>query len=243
MSLARIPATSAGEAAWPGTHAAPLSRALTDLGRHLVTAPIELVPGTPMATASRNSSTKASAKCMNDPASSTMARCQPGLRRNERGSSAGSTSSSAVIPVIFTNPPNGSAFNPYSVSPRIRDHRVWPKPTKNWVTFMWNFLAVRKCPASCSMTETSRANTKITTPSRKLIRLALLPAARQSAPCASPQRAWTHVVMSVLSRSPSRAGARSARAAGQLARPGSRPAIRGQDFLDRGSRRTRTVML
>ena len=83
LSLAWIPATSAGEAGWPGAHAAPLSRALTDLGRHLVIAPIELVPGTPMATASRNSSTKASAKCMNDPATSTMARCQPGLLRNE----------------------------------------------------------------------------------------------------------------------------------------------------------------
>ena len=48
------------------------------------------------------------------------------------------------MPVIFTKPPSGSTLMPYSVSPFVVDHSVWPKPTKNWVTFMWNFLAVKK---------------------------------------------------------------------------------------------------
>ena len=68
---------------------------------------------------------------MNEPDASTIARCQPGLARNERGSSAGSTSSRMVMPVILTNPPSGRAFTPYSVSPRLLDHSVVPKPTKN----------------------------------------------------------------------------------------------------------------
>ena len=59
-----------------------------------------------------------------------MSRCHPGARRNERGSSAGSTSSMDVIPTILTNPPTGKALMPYSVSPRCVDHTVGPKPTK-----------------------------------------------------------------------------------------------------------------
>src|SRR5262249_20927108 len=70
-------------------------------------------------------------------------------------------------PVIRTKAPNGRDLTPYSVSPRLVDHRVFPKPTKNWVTFMPNFLAVRKCPSSCRTTEMSTATTKMTTPSRK----------------------------------------------------------------------------
>ena len=62
----------------------------------------ELVFDRPMPAARMNSSTKASAKCMKDPAASTIIRCQPGCLRKERGSSSGSTSSRAVIPTILT---------------------------------------------------------------------------------------------------------------------------------------------
>ena len=62
----------------------------------------EFVLARPIPTARMNSSTKASAKCMNDPAPSTIIRCQGGCLRNERASSSGSTSSRAVIPTILT---------------------------------------------------------------------------------------------------------------------------------------------
>ena len=58
----------------------------------------ELFVAWPMPAARMNSSTKASTKCMNEPAASTIIRCQPGWRRNDRGSSAGSTSSSRGHP-------------------------------------------------------------------------------------------------------------------------------------------------
>jgi len=139
-------------------------------------------PAIPTPTARNQSSTKAITKCMKEPAESTIARCHPGLARNERGSSAGSTSSILLIPVILTNPPSGSALMPYSVSPRRIDHSVDPKPTKNCVAFMPKALAVRKCPASCSMTETSKATTKMSTPIRKLI-VPTLPPGYVRAPC------------------------------------------------------------
>ena len=68
--------------------------------------------------------------------------------------------------MILTKPPNGRALIPYSVSPRQVDQMVGPKPTKNLVTFMPNFLAVAKCPASCNITEKSRATMKMTQPIR-----------------------------------------------------------------------------
>jgi hypothetical protein len=107
---------------------------------------VVVVPGLarPIPAASANSSTKASTKCMNEPAASTMMRCQPGWRRNDRGSSSWAMSSISVMPTIFTKPPAGMALTPYSVSPLRRDQTVWPNPTKNWVTFIPNFLAVRK---------------------------------------------------------------------------------------------------
>ena len=37
---------------------------------------------------------------------------------------------------------------PTSVSPRIRDHSLGPKPTKNSVTLIPNALATAKCAAS-----------------------------------------------------------------------------------------------
>ena len=85
----------------------------------------------PMPAATMNSSTRASMKCMNEPAAKTMIRCQPGWLRNDRGSSAASTSSSSVIPTILTKPPAGIALTPYSVSPFWRDQMVRPNPTKN----------------------------------------------------------------------------------------------------------------
>src|SRR5215467_848258 len=133
------------------------------------TAVVLLAVSRPTPAATTTSKNSASTKCMNDPALSTMIRCHPGLRRNDRGSSAGSTSSRSVIPTIFTNPPAGIALMPYSVSPFLRDQSVCPNPTKNWVAFIPNSLAVAKCPASCSMTEMRSATTKMATPSRKLI--------------------------------------------------------------------------
>ncbi len=144
LSPAWIPASLAGEVVSLPAQGLALSSAFRLTGTHWVTAPIVVVFWIPIPMARPSSSTNASAKCMNEPAARTIARCQPGCRRNERGSSAGSTSSSEVIPTIFTNPPSGSALTPYSVSPRIRDQTVCPKPTKNCVTFMWNFLAVTK---------------------------------------------------------------------------------------------------
>ena len=108
-------------------------------------------------------------KCMNEPASSTTQRCQGGLARNVRGSSSGLTSSRLLIPAMSTKPPSGSALIPYSVSPRLRDQTVLPKPTKNLMAFMPKALAVNRCPASCSMIEISSAITKISTPSRYVI--------------------------------------------------------------------------
>ena len=55
---------------------------------------------------------------MIEPAARTRIRCQPGLLRNDRGSSSGSSgSSSECMPTILTKPPKGSALIPYSVSP------------------------------------------------------------------------------------------------------------------------------
>ena len=56
------------------------------------------------------------------------------------------------------------AFRPYSVSPRVRDHTVGPKPMKYWVTFPPNLLAGIMCPSSCRPIETRIANTNSTTP-------------------------------------------------------------------------------
>ena len=84
------------------------------------------------------------------------------------------------MPTIFTNPPAGMALTPYSVSPFVRDQSVGPKPRKNWVAFMPNFLAVAKWPNSCSMTETDSATMKMIQPTSTLIRRRLPPAARLS---------------------------------------------------------------
>ncbi len=100
LSPVRRPALTAGDA---GSDLAQLAAVMLD-GTHGSMAPTveEFVLARPIPTARMNSSTKASAKCMNDPAASTIIRCQGGFLRNERGSSSGSTSSRAVIPTILT---------------------------------------------------------------------------------------------------------------------------------------------
>src|SRR5664279_1048812 len=56
------------------------------------------------------------------------------------------------------------ALSPYSVSPRLRERTVGPKPTMYCVTFTPNFLAGSMCPISCNAMESSRPTTKISTP-------------------------------------------------------------------------------
>ena len=166
------PASLAGDG-WSDAVQMPLSSWVTLAATQELIVPswVVLSFSMPMPSARPKISKKASTKCMNEPAQSTMIRCQAGWRRNDLGSSAGSsTSSSECIPMILTKPPNGRALIPYSVSPRQVDHRVGPKPTKNLVTFMPNFFAVTKCPVSCSITEKSRATMKMTQPIRSIRR-------------------------------------------------------------------------
>src|SRR6266542_5907320 len=89
LSLSRIPAALAGDGLSPGRHV-PLAEAVALAGRQLLTEPIfvELSLASPIPRASTISRKKARAKCMKDPAASTIARCQPGCRRNDLGSSA-----------------------------------------------------------------------------------------------------------------------------------------------------------
>ena len=51
-------------------------------------------------------------------------------RPSRRGFSTRPGRSGGNMPEIDTNPPNGSALMPYSVSPRFVDHSVGPKPMK-----------------------------------------------------------------------------------------------------------------
>ena len=95
-------------------------------------------------------------------------RCQSGNRQKARSRSSGATSSSGVIPTIFTKPPAGTALSPYSVSPRRNENTVGPKPAKYWVAFMPNRLAVSRWPASCRHTDTRMPTAKISTPIQKL---------------------------------------------------------------------------
>ncbi len=143
-SPARSPAACAGPATdLPVGHSGPVPRAASSTSVTLVatqadTAPM---PGArsatfPMPNDATSTSRTAMMKWTVDPAARTTARWPAGWRQKARGSSAGSTSSSCVIPTIFTKPPAGMALTPYSVSPRWRDQIVGPKPQKNWVAFM-----------------------------------------------------------------------------------------------------------
>src|SRR5438132_6398620 len=69
------------------------------------------------------------------------------------------------MPAIRTYPPSGSAFTPYSVSPRRTDHTRGPKPTKNSSTLIPKSLAKPKCALSWMRIVTRMATTNRTTPS------------------------------------------------------------------------------
>ena len=89
------------------------------MGTQVTTPPtvVVLVFWMPTASGIAMSRMRASRKCMIEPATRTITRCQAGCLRKDRGSSAGSTSSIEVMPTIFTKPPAGIALTPYSVSP------------------------------------------------------------------------------------------------------------------------------
>src|SRR5215475_10117799 len=81
-----------------------------------------------------------------------------------------SSSSCGVIPTIFTNPPAGMAFSPYSVSPRRNENSVGPNPMKYCVAFIPNALAVSRWPNSCSAIDRPMPTANSTTPRVKVIR-------------------------------------------------------------------------
>src|SRR6266498_5406495 len=87
-------------------------------------------------------------------------------RRGRRSSSRKLPSlSCGLIPAILQKPPSGSALIPYSVSPRLVDQRVLPKPMKKRSTFMPNSLAVAKWPPSWNRMASIKAKTNSRTPS------------------------------------------------------------------------------
>ena len=89
---------TAARPAWPGT-ACPTRCRCRCPGRSLLAATQGLIVpswvvfslATPMPSTRPKISRKASTKCMNEPAQSTMIRCQAGWRRNDLGSSSGSS--------------------------------------------------------------------------------------------------------------------------------------------------------
>src|SRR6266511_1290775 len=86
-------------------------------------------------------------------------------RRGRRSSSRKlPTLSCGLIPAILQKPPSGSALIPYSVSPRLVDQRVLPKPRKKRSTFMPNSLAVAKWPPSWNRMASIKAKTNNRTP-------------------------------------------------------------------------------
>ena len=83
---------------------------------------------------------------------------------------------------------------PYSVSPRVVDHRVGPKPMKYFVAFMPNRLAATKWPLSCSITENSRATRKMTQPIWSTCGSSYLLPVELSRPCPRPGVHREHVL-------------------------------------------------
>src|SRR5260370_12003853 len=91
LSLGLSPATSAGD--FPRlcpAHESLLTSAALLAGTQLAIELMVVVLGFnwPIPIARMNSRNNASPNCMQDPAASTMIRCQPGWFRNDRGSSA-----------------------------------------------------------------------------------------------------------------------------------------------------------
>src|SRR6266540_4345026 len=117
-------------------------------------------------------------KCVIEPAARTIARCQAGLLRNWRSGATGSalrprsssrkftSNSCGLMPAILQKPPSGRTLMPYSVSPRRKDHKVFPNPRKKRSTFMPNSFAVRKWPPSCRKMASMRAMRKSRMPIR-----------------------------------------------------------------------------
>jgi hypothetical protein len=139
---------------------------------------------TPMVTSTIQMSRMATMKWVNDPAASTIARCQAGLLRNCRSGGVGVAAglsaersssrklpsfSYGLMPAILQKPPRGKALMPYSVSPFRNDQMVGPKPRKKRSTFIPKNLAVAKCPPSCRKMASMRARTKSVMPSRLVI--------------------------------------------------------------------------
>ena len=90
-----------------------------------------------------SSKTNPITKCRNEPAPKTINRWPTPALTKARWLSFGDNSSRGVMPEIRQYPPAGTALIPNSVSPRCVDQIFFPKPTKNSVTFMPNFLAVK----------------------------------------------------------------------------------------------------
>ncbi len=112
--------------------------------------------------ASAKNRASATTKWLKMPASTTIDFCQNGASRYVRPSSSGATSSNGFIPMMRTYPPSGISFTPYSVSPRVNDQILGPKPKNASVAFIPNALAATKCPASwmTTISTTPRMMTK-----------------------------------------------------------------------------------
>ena len=91
---------------------------------------------------------------MTAPDAITIRRCHAGRAASERGPVGFSS------PSRRTNPPIGSQFTVYSVSPNRFPPILGGKPTPNSCTLMPNILAVAKCAASWASTSARRMNTK-----------------------------------------------------------------------------------
>src|SRR5690606_5783665 len=86
-------------------------------------------------------------------------------RRDDMGLAGSAGGAGGIIPPMRTYPPSGIALRPYSVSPRLTDHSVFPKPTMYWVQRIPNSLAGTRCPSSCQAIENSRPRIMRTIPS------------------------------------------------------------------------------
>ena len=77
---------------------------------------------------------------------------------------------------------------PYSVSPRVVDHSVLPKPTKYLLTRTPNSLAGTRWPTSCSAIDTMMRAKKASANSTVRRAVTSPPPAPQPLPCPSRRR-------------------------------------------------------